>query len=417
LRNLETEGRSARFDGDVGDLLTPAAVRDPYANFDELRAHDPVHWSQVHRAWLVTRHADVSAGFRDPRLSSDRISGFTDRLSPEDQVMMEPAFGLLRHWHVFMDPPDHTRLRRLVQRAFTPKMIALKEPRIREIISGLIGGTTGLDSFDFIQEVAYPLPAIVIAEMLGVPPEDRELFKGFSDEISALVFGATTEDDRHERAINGMIAMTDYLNDLIAHFSAHPGENLITDLVNAHESGDHLSSIEVVATCALLLFGGHETTTNLLASGTLALLQDPAALNQFIEQPEIIGAVVEELLRFDGPAKLAVRVAAEQIELHGATIKPLDRVFLVNSSANRDSAKFDHPDRLDFNRADNPHIAFGLGLHYCLGASLARLEGRIVFDMLRPLLQSWQLDNSHELEWHPTLLSRGLIGLPLIRSA
>lgn len=408
---------SVELDPRVGDLLRPDAVRDPYPAFAALRTHDPVHWSATHRAWLVTRYDDVSAGFRDPRLSSDRISGFFDRLDDDERRAAEPAFGVLRHWLVFMDPPDHTRLRKLIQRAFTPRMVAKQEPRIREILQDLLEEATGVDAFDFVREVAYPLPAIVIAEMLGVPPEDRELFKNFSDQISALVFGATTEDDRHEQAARGMVAMADYLDGLIEHYRQYPEENLISLLVQAHENEESLSAVEVVSTCALLLFGGHETTTNLLATGTYHLLGHPEARRRYLDDPELIGTVVDELLRFDGPGKLAVRVATEPIELRGKTIQPGDRVFLVNASANRDDERFDEPDRLDFGRSDLNHLGFGIGLHYCLGASLARLEGRVFFDAFRSELPNWRLDESRELQWHPTLLSRGLVQLPLVRSS
>lgn len=413
---LSTHPSDEQGEGEIGDLLTTEAVQDPYPLLAKLRDEDPLHWSTTHRAWLVTRHADVDAGFRDPRLSSDRITGYFNHLSREEQIAIEPAFGLLRHWMVFIDPPDHTRLRRLVQRAFTPRMVSLLEGRIREVTKELLAEATAQESFDFIKEVAYPLPAIVIAEMLGVPPEDREMFKGFSDQISALVFGATTEASRHEQATLGMVAMTDYLTGLIEHYTQNPGENLISDLVRAHEDEESLSAVEVVATCALLLFGGHETTTNLLGSGTLALLQDDEAMKRYVSDPELTGAVVEELLRFDGPAKLAVRVASESIELHGKTIKPLDRVFLVNASANRDETRFPQPNSLDFDRPDNRHLGFGIGLHFCLGASLARLEGRVIFDMLRTEIPNWKLDPSRPLAWHPTLLSRGLMELPLTRA-
>lgn len=413
---MGTPAREEYESSENGDLLTLGAVQDPYPILAKLRDEDPLHWSSVHRAWLVTRFIDVDAGFRDPRLSSDRITGYFDRLSPEEQLKIEPAFGLLRHWMVFMDPPDHTRLRRLISRAFTPRMIALLEERIREVTKELLAEATAKESFDFIHEVAYPLPAIVIAEMLGVPPEDRELFKGFSDQISALVFGATTEESRHEQATLGMVAMSEYLNELIDHYRQQPGENLISDLVRAQDDEERLSAVEVVATCALLLFGGHETTTNLLGSGALALLQDDRAMKEYVDDPSLTGAVVEELLRFDGPAKLAVRVAAEQIELHGKTIQPLDRVFLVNASANRDETRFPNPDSLDFHRPDNRHLGFGIGLHFCLGASLARLEGQVVFDTLRTELPAWKLDSTQPLAWHPTLLSRGLMELPITRA-
>lgn len=394
------------------DILAPALVVDPYPYFHELLEHEPVHWNERYKAWVVTRFDDVSALFRDPRISSDRISSFLARLDAEEAEQLDPVFSVLAKWMVFQDPPSHTRLRKLVARAFTVRSVERLRDDVQEVIDELIQEIGTPSHFDLIEAFAFPLPAIVIAKMLGVPPEDRDLFKGWSDDLISLLFGAVEVADRRERAQVGMLELTAYLRRLIEQARTTPDDNLISSLVRAEEAGDALTLDEVVATCVLLLFGGHETTTNLIGNGMLALLQHPGELAALQSDLGLLPAAVEEVLRFDGPAKVSVRSVREDLEVRGRTLRAGDRLFLVPAAANRDPRRFPDPDRFDIRRSDKGHMGFGFGIHYCLGAPLARLEGELALGAIVEHFPSAQL-TTEELAWHPTLLSRGVTSLPL----
>jgi cytochrome P450 len=264
-----------------------------------------------------------------------------------------------------------------------------------------------------VRSFAYPLPAVVIAQMLGAPPEERDLFKNWSDKLSALVFGAYDQEDRFHSAAVGMIELRDYLLDLVEHYEKHPGDNLISVLLEK-EGGDALSRQELVATCTLLLFGGHETTTNLIGNGMLALLTNPDELRRLQSDPDLIDSAVEEFLRFDGPARATVRLVREEHHVGDRRLTPGERVFLINLAANRDPAAFPEPDRLDIGRSAAGHTGFGVGIHYCLGAPLARLEGRLAISALVNSFPQMELNvRPEQLDWHPTMLSRGLVELPV----
>jgi cytochrome P450 len=384
------------------DLLSPEAVADPYPLLAELREHDPVHWSERYRSWFVTRYADVDAALRDPRFSSDRIAPYRRaRLEgPDTDPAVRAAFGVLEDWMVFKDPPDHTRLRKLLSRAFTPRAVERVRPRIAEIAAELLDGL-GPEA-DLIGEYAYPLTASVVAEMLGVPRADRARFKDWSDRITGLVFGGMGDPDRHTDGADGMAELTTYLRDLVEH---HEGDDLLTALIRARDEGDALTHDEVVSTGVLLLFAGHETTTNLIGNGILALLQHPS------QAPDAHGTV-EELLRWDGPAKTIARLMATDVELGGRTLRTGERVFLCPAAANRDPAVFPDPDRLDVTRRPGRQLGFGIGLHYCLGAPLARLEASIAIPAALHRFPEMRLADE-PLGWHPVLLSRGLRTLPV----
>lgn len=396
------------------DLLAPAAVADPQGALADLREHDPVHWSDVHRAWILTRYDDVAAALLDrERLSSDRVTSvFEQRLSPEERAQREPTFRILGKWMVFLDPPDHTRLRDLVRTAFTSRAVESLRPRVAELVEMLLREPLERGRVDLVRDVAYPLPATVIAEMLGVPPGDRELFKAWSDDITVLVFGGTDEPGRRDRAQKGIVELAAYLSDLVADYRRKPADNLITRLVQAQERSDRLSDDEVVSTCTLLLFGGHETTTNLIANGFLALLRRPDQLDLLAGSPEVAVSAVEELNRYDGPSKFVVRRAAADVEIRGRTIAAGDAVLLAQCAANRDPRRFDEPDRLDLRRERNRHAAFGFGIHYCLGAPLARMEAQEALPRLAVALRGAELAID-EPQWQPLVVSRALVSLPL----
>jgi cytochrome P450 len=394
------------------EVLGDEAIADPYAVFGALREHEPVHHNAAHKSWVVTRYEDVAAGFLDRRLSSDRVASVYDsKLGAQEREARAPTFSVLSDWMVFKDPPDHSRLRNLVKLAFTPRAVHALEPRIAEIVDDVLD-LPARGTVDVVRDIAFPIPAMVIAEMLGVPAEDRDRFRAWSDAASTVIFEAARDDDDRRRAQDGLVGLSEYLQDLVDRYRAEPADNLITALVRARDRDDALSEREVVNTCLLLLFGGHETTTNLIANGFLALVEHPDQRALLLEDPSLVGDAVEELNRFDGPAKMVVRRAAEDVELRGRTIGAGDRVLLVQCAANRDPRRFDDPDRLDLRRAENRHVAFGFGIHYCLGAPLARLEVQTALPRMLAKLDDPAVETG-SLDWLPLLLTRGLRSLPV----
>ena len=397
--------------GTTDDLLAPDVVADPHAHFARLRAEDPVHWSERHRAFVLTRYDDVSTALRDPVLSADRLA------SPGHEAEPGPAVRTLSRWLVFNDPPDHTRLRRLVNRAFTARVVESLRAHVSALVDGLLDDVEEAGGGDLVARFAYPLPAMVIAELLGAPPEDRDRFRAWSDDVGTVVFGAVGSPDRYARAERGLAEFSDYFAALVAaaeerRREGSGGDGLLSTLVAARDRDDALSADEVVATAILLLFAGHETTTSLLANGTLALLRFPDQLARLRKDPGLAPSAVEELLRYDGPATIVVRRAAADHERRGRRIPAGSRVFLAVAAANRDPERFADPDRLDLARRDNAHLGFGTGIHLCLGAPLARLEGQVALPALLARFPDLRLATDR-LEWHPALLSRSLTALPV----
>jgi cytochrome P450 len=395
------------------DLLSPSALADPYPLFAELREFHPVVWSSAQGAWLILRYDDLTAALQDPRLSSDRIRPvYETKLTASQRDQRQPTYKVLQHWMVFNDPPQHTRLRKLVGHAFTPRAIKRLETRIEDLVDELLDDLEGRTEIDLINEFSYLIPAVVIAELMGVPREDIEKFKVWSDCVMTIVFGVARQPGVLDAAQNGLLELREYLIHLVEKFRRHPADNLISDLAVAVENDDQLTDDEIVATCILLLFGGHETTTNLIGNGTRALIQHPDQLQWLRDNPGRVGPAVEELLRYDGPSKLEVRRCVEGFELRGQHIGTGDRVYLIQAAANRDPATFPDPDRLDLQRNPNRHIGFGLGIHYCLGAPIARLEGRIAISRLiarYPTIAT----GTKAPTWHPTLVARGMSSFPV----
>ncbi|GAA1380109.1 cytochrome P450 [Pseudonocardia kongjuensis] len=387
------------------ELLDDAAVADPYPLLAHWREHDPVRWSERYRSWFVTRYADVDAALRDPRFSSDRISPYRRaRGRAPGDPRVEAAFAVLEDWMVFQDPPRHGRLRRLLGRAFTPRAVQRLRPRIAELTDRLLDDVAAAGSADLIADLAYPLTASVVAELLGVPADDLDRFKSWSDRITGLVFGGLGDPDRHTDGAEGMAELTGYLAGLVERDRTEPAGGLLGALLRARDGDDTLTHDEVVATGVLLLFAGHETTTNLIGNGVLALIRHPG------QAPDAPGTV-EEVLRFDGPAKTIARLMIADVELGGRTLRRGDRVFLCPAAANRDPEVFPDPDRFDVTRTPGRQLGFGLGLHYCLGAPLARLEASIAIPAVFDRLGSPVVDGP--LRWQPVLLSRGLDRLPV----
>ena len=359
------------------DPRRPDVLADPYPAFERLREEDPVHWSEVLGGWVLTRYADVRAALAEPRLSADRITPFLARRAPTVSEAVEALLRRVGLWVVFTDPPVHTRLRGILGRVFTGRVVELRRARVAALVDALLDRAAEVGEIDLIRDFAYPLPIAVIGDLLGVPPEDHERLKGWSDELATFVGSALATADRHERAARGVGEMHAYFERLVARRRAAPADDLVTALVAAQERGEPLSREELVASCVLLLFAGHETTTHHIANGLRALLQFPEELRALRENPTLAAAAVEELLRYDGPIGAQVRIVQAPQTLHGKDLKIGERVFLLMNAANRDPRAFRDPDRVDLRREGVPHLTFGFGAHICLGFPLARLEGQI----------------------------------------
>jgi cytochrome P450 len=398
------------------DLLSPAATEDPYAVFARLREQDPVHWSPRHKAWIVTRYADVEAALTDARLSSDRVRPVLERARETGgESSATEILDIMKSWMVVSDPPQHTRLRKLAAGAFKAQRISALADDIRALVHGFIDDFVASGERDLIHHVAYPLPATVIASMMGVPVDERDLFRAWSDELALVAFGAGGEarDDRHERALAGLREMFAYLQRLVDEARANPGDDMISALAAPVDDGDRLDDDELLSMLALLLFAGHETTINATANGVLALLEHPEQLALLESDPDLMPRAVEELLRFDGPIKVLHRHVVEDLELGGHQIRAGDRVFLSLSGANRDPERFTDADAIDITRHPNRHVAFGRGIHACIGAQLARMEMRYNLEGIVERLPDLRLAEGARLEHVPSLSSRVLRELPV----
>lgn len=387
------------------NLMSDEAVRDPYTYFGRLRESNPVYWNELYRGWIITRHDDVSAALRHPALSAKRIGPLDEREDIADAV------AILHKWMVFNDPPDYTRLRVPARAAFTPRRVERLANRVQVLVDELLDSIAERGSMDVVQDFAFPLPTMVITELLGVPARDRGIFRGWPDKLPGLIFGALDQPDRHERGRHGMLALKTYFEDLLVYYEHHPADNLLCSLLT-QEKATLLTREEVVATAILLLFAGHETTANLLARGLLALLEHPAQMMQLHGQPGLAVKAVEELLRYDGPTKTTPRWVSEDFTMHDCIINAGQRVLLVQAAANRDPRHFDAPNDVILDRADNQHLGFGYGIHFCLGAPLARLEGKIAISTILLRFPHLERENTR-LEWQPNLIGRALKSLPV----
>jgi len=380
--------------------------QNPLAFYTRMREEGPVTpvvLPDGGRFWLVTRYADVRAALADPRLYKD----WAGKLTGPDWVPDEVT-GYLSVHLLNADPPDHTRLRKLVTKAFTARRVAALRPRVEAITAALLDGlAAGPDQVDLIETFAFPLPVTVICELLGVPVRDQDRFREWSHAVVA-------SDGEADFRTTGA-AMFYYFTDLVAAKRARPADDLVSALIEASDSGDTLNERELIAMLFLLLIAGHETTTNLIASGTLALLANPPELSRLRSDPSLLPGAVEELLRFANPLNHATeRFTIEPVEIGGVTIPAREWVLCVTSSANRDPDRFSSPDTLDVGRDAGGHVAFGHGIHYCLGAPLARLEGEVAFGGLLSRFPSLALAvEPAELRWRKSSLIHGLEALPV----
>lgn len=397
------------------DLLTPADALDPYPALAALRDRAPAYWSAWWGGWVLTRHADVSAGFRDPRMSADRAGSFAARLPEPVRQRLEPLIKNLASWALISDPPAHTRLRGLVNKAFTPRLSERLRPQIQSIADELIDGMRGKDSVDLVAALANPLPVLVIGAMLGLPPSDSGRLKAWSDALAHFLGGAVPTPDIAAAALRCVLEMEAYFRGVIAERRQHPGEDLISGLLAAEENGSILHEQELLSTCTMVLFGGHETTTNLIANAVHLLLTHPDARARVLAEPALLVGAIEETLRYESPVARMGRLATEDIELHGQRIRKGDKVWLSIAAANRDERQFSDPERFDPARADNRHLGFSVGPHYCVGAALGRLEAQIAVGTLLRRFPGLQLAGAAARVDNATI--RGFAGLPIAPGA
>ena len=380
----------------------PEFHANPYPFYHRLRAADPVHRTGM-GLWVLTRYDDVVTVLRDPRFGRE---GF-------DQILAN-VYGEGARSMLFRDPPDHTRLRGLVSQAFTPRMIERMRSHIQEIVDRLLDRVQNANAMDVILDLAYPLPVTVICEMLGVPTDAHSGIRQWSADLARSVdaIGMPTDEDVVKRGRAAQQALLDYFRDLIGERRQAPRDDLLSLLIAAEEQGDKLTEGELLITCNLLFVAGHETTVNLIGNGLLALLNHPDELAKLRADPALLPGAVEELLRYDSPVQRTGRITNTDVEIDGRNIAKGSFVVTAIGAANRDPAHFPDPDRLDITRRDNRHVAFGFGIHFCLGAPLARLEGQIAIGTLLRRMPGLRLATS-TLEWRESSTLRGLKRLPV----
>ena len=397
------------------DIVGDRAIREPHAYFSMMRDIAPVLWDTRSRSWIVTGYAEVTAALRDDRhFSSDRIRPFIARKlsDPEVDPRVRAAFELLADWLVFNDKPRHLRLRKLINQAFMSKAMAQLTGQFAALFEQAIARAPASGRIELLADIALPFSASVISAMLGVPEHDRGRFAEWH-RLFGPVVGASLEDPKkYDSLAQGVSELADYVRGLIAIYRDAPQDNLLSALIKAHEDDEALSETEIIATCTLVLFAGSETTANLIANAILALVRNPDQMAMLRSGKIAITDAVEEFLRFDGSGKAVTRVVREDTTTLGVPMTAGQRVFLILAAATDDPKVFDHPDQLRLDRtSERKHIAFGYGLHSCMGLQLARLEAAIAIPAI--LEKYGRIELAGELKWHPQLLSRGLKALPL----
>ncbi len=391
------------------DLTQPDILADPYPVFRRLRLEDPVHEDPTGRGWMVTRYDDVAAVLGDRRFSAERALSRSDQSARSNPVQVALARQML-----FLDPPDHTRLRGLFTKAFTPKRLETLRPQIIEMTNNLLDAAEQSGGrIDFMRDFAVPLPVSVIAQMLGVPVEDWHRMRAWSVSFGRLISGRALSAQESAEAQQGILAFIEYFRELIETRRSQPQNDMLSDLIAVEEMGERLDTQELIVNLILLLAAGHGTTTHLLGNGLIALLDHPEQWRLLTEGDEsIVPSAVNELLRFDAPVQATGREAVEDIQLGGKTISKGQRVTVFLGSANRDGEHFPDPDRLDLRRAGARILSFGHGIHTCLGAALARMEAQVVFAEL-PRRFPGTIIETRTFQRAPSLSFRGVQSLPV----
>ena len=393
-------------------LLDPAVLANPYPLYTRLRTEDPVHWDPFLHAWIVTRYADVVTVFQ--QFSADRTPR-PEHLEALGLGALSPLARVMVRQMLFMDGPGHGRIRGLAARAFTPRRIEGLRAHIGEIVDGLLDAAAPQGRLDIINDLAYPLPAIVTAELLGVPAADRDQLKLWSEDFAEVLGNFQHNPDRAANAVKSVEAMCGYFREAIREHRDHPRDDLISAFIAAEIEGDRLNEEEMIANLIVTMVGGQETTTNLIGNGMLTLLRHPEALAELQADLSLVPAAVEEMLRFESPSQHTARLAPADTILGGKAIRQRQAVIAVMGAANRDPERFPDPDRFDLHRADNRHLAFAWASHFCFGAPLARMEAQSAFThLLRRFPTITQ--EARTVTWRENMGLRGLMALPVLVS-
>ncbi len=389
------------------DLKHPAFIPDPHTVYLRLRTEEPIHWNPSLRGWVITRYSDLSSILKNPSFSAAALQPFLGHVGIDSRRKTERVSAVLADWMVLNDPPQHGRLRKALAKYFLPQEIAGLRPMILSRVEELINGFRGRNQVDFIQAFAFPLPARVISEPFGVSPERVEDLGEWSEDLKDFVALARSSPDKYDRAKKAVEDMAAFFRETLRDHSRNPRDDFTGRLLEAGAGPEGLSEDEMVAKLVLLLFAGHETRASLLANGLSWLLRCPASMEKLRLNPSLIPGAVEEMLQYVGPAQPVTRIAAEKMRLADANVRQGDRVFLALNSAARDSSVFPEPNSFKIGRNSNRHMAFGLGIHFCLGAPLARLEAQIAFDRLLSRLSRIQLETPQP-DWHDELVTRSM---------
>lgn len=390
-------------------LLDPEVLANPYPLFHRLRTEDPVHWDVFLHTWVVTRYNDVLEVLH--RFSANRTHT-PAKLEAMGLGDMSPLAQLMVKQMLFMDPPAHTRLRSLASQAFSPARVAVLRTHIRDIVKRLLDVVQDKGEMDVIRDLGDPLPAIVTAEMLGVPTGDRHKLKAWSADFAEMLGNFQHNPEHAPRMLRAVEEMTSYFNEQVRAQKYNPREGLVHSLMTAEVDGDRLTEEEVVATCIVTMVGGLETTTNLIGNGVLTLLRHPEQMQRMREDLSLIPSAVEEMLRYESPSQHTGRLAPDDVEMGGRLIRKGQAVMAVMAAANRDPERFSDPDLFNVSRTDNRHLAFGYAAHFCFGAALARVEGQEVFEAITRRLFDLELQPGR-LTWRNNLGLRGMIALPI----
>jgi len=391
-------------------LLDPDVLADPYPLYRQLRSEDPVHWDPFLHAWVVTRYADVVQVLH--HFSANRTPT-PEQLSELNLSALNPIAEVMVRQMLFLDPPDHTRLRALASAAFTPRRVEQLRSHIQDVMNTLLDEVVGKGSMDVIEDFASPAPAIVTAELLGVPARDHVQLKTWSQDFAEMLGNFQHNPDRFSRVLRSVENLCSYFQNEMREQRTSPRDGLIRAMMEAEVDGASLTEEEIVANLIVTMVGGQETTTNLIGNGLLTLLRHPEEMERLRTDSSLIPSAVEELLRYESPSQHTARLAPADVELGNRQIRKRQAVIAVMGAGNRDPERFEDPDRLDLARKDNRHLAFGWAAHFCFGAALARLEGQIAFETLLRRLTNLKLDTKAPLQWRHNLGLRGLTALPV----
>jgi pimeloyl-[acyl-carrier protein] synthase len=395
----------------LSHLLDPDVLANPYPLYHKLRLQDPVHWDPYLHAWVVTRYEDVVHVLH--HFSANRTPT-PEQLSALDLSALNPIAEIMVRQMLFLDPPDHTRLRTLASAAFTPSRVERLRSHVQEIMDTLIDAVVSKGSMDVIADFAGPAPAIVTAELLGVPTADHAQLKDWSQDFAEMLGNFQHNPDRFPRVLRSVKDMSSYFRSEMRTQQKHPRDGLVQAMMSAEIDGGRLTEEEIIANLIVTMVGGQETTTNLIGNGVLTLLRNPAELERLRADTSLISSAVEELLRYESPSQHTARLAPADVELGGRRIRKRQAVIAVMGAGNRDPGRFAEPDRLDITRKDNRHLAFGWAAHFCFGAALARLEGQIAFGTILRRLPQLKLTGQSPLVWRDNLGLRGLTSLPVV---